>query len=115
MKFIKRKNKQSGVMEAIAQANVILDSIESTSRTNSNGKSFGFLGATLPTGERVSGIAYDKTAKSYANVATDSVLIETLVTNLVAGEHNKWQLSLAVASDVSTADIDKAKAFLASL
>ena len=117
MKFFSRVNKSTGVSEAIAQATVVLSKIESDSKTNSNGKPYGYFNADNA-GQMVTGIAYDKTAKSYNEVglaAGEEVIVECLATDLAQGINKNWQLALPVASDVSSDDIDAATAFLASL
>ena len=117
MKFFSKVNKSTGVSEAIAQASVVISKIESDSRTNSNGKKFGFFTADNA-GQTITGMVYNKTAEAYHEngiASGEEVIVECLATDLAQGINKNWQVALPVASDVSSDDIDAATAFLASL
>lgn len=114
MKFISRTNKKTGTIDKLATIEAVLLSIETTSKTNTNGKPYGFIAAEDGNGGRITGIAYNSTAKAFANIAAGTkVTLETEASNIVAGENNKWQLALPTASDVTADAIAAAKAFLA--
>ena len=116
MKFESRMNKKTNLMEAMATQEVSIESIETTSKTNSNGKAFGFVHGRTSTGALVTGIAYDKTATAHGGLAVGTkVVLESLAADVVAGFNNRWQLTLPTASPVLAADIAAAQAFLASL
>lgn len=114
MKFIIRTNKKTGLVDKLATIDAVLTSIETKSRTNSNGKPFGFINAVNENGDRLTGIAYNSTAMTFTDIGAGSkVVLETEAKNIAAGENNKWQLALPVASAVDKSDLDAAAAFLA--
>lgn len=114
MNFTTRLNKKTGLTDKLATIHAVLTSIETTSKTNSNGKPYGFINATTEAGDTVTGIAYNSTAKLFNNIdAGTKVLLETEVQNIVNKENNKWQLALPQASAVSQDDVAAAAAFLA--
>ena len=69
MEFITRVNKKTNLVEALAQELVTIKTIETTSKTNSNGKPFGFLHATDPDGKLLTGLAYKATADAHGAIA----------------------------------------------
>lgn len=114
MKFIKRTNKKTGLVEAIATVQAVVETIETKSRTNSNGKAFGFINARVGD-DLLTGTAYAKTAEAYnkAPVEGDTVILEALASDIAQGINKNWSLALPAASDVAISDLDAAKAFLA--
>lgn len=114
MDFTKRLNKSTGVVEAIAVVQATVEAIETNSKTNSNGKAYGFINARV-NGDLLTGVAYQKTADAYTNKpeAGDVVTMEALATDVANGINKNWSLALPTASSVSKDDQDAAKAFLA--
>lgn len=114
MKFLKRTNKSTGVVEAIATVQAVVESIETSSRTNSNGKAFGFVNARVGN-DLLTGTAYAKTADAYASTPAEgsTITLEALASDVAQGINKNWSLALPQASDVSLDDIASAKAFLA--
>ena len=116
MKFTSKLNGKTNLMEAVATTTVTIESIETTSKSNSNGKKYGFIHGRDADNKLLTGIAYDKTAIAHGNLAVGAtVQLEALVADVVAGHNNRWGLTLPTASPVSTGDIAQAQAFLASL
>lgn len=103
MNFIERTNKKTGLKEVIAVVQATIQAIETTSRTNSNDKPFGFMSLTNDNGDILTGMAYDKTAKAYPTspIIGDTVTIEALASDIADGINKNWQLALPTASDVS--------------
>ena len=116
MEFISKLNAKTNLVEGLATETVVVTSIETTSRTNKNGKAFGFVHGTNPQGELLTGIAYAATAAAHGSIAVGSkVLLESLAVDIQAGLNNRWSLSLPTAAPVSQDARAKAAAFLASL
>lgn len=114
MKFLNRLNKKTGLVDKLATIDAVLTMIETKSRTNKNGKPYGFINALDEAGNRLTGIAYNSTALTFTDIgAGTKVVLETEAKNIAAGENNKWQLALPVASAVDKGDADAAAAFLA--
>ena len=116
MKFTTRLNKSTNLVEAVAQVEATIESIETSSNTNSNGKAYGFIHARNANG-LMTGIAYAKTQDAYNGAATvgDTVMLEALASEVASGINNHWNLTLPSASEVVASDVNAAKAFLASL
>jgi len=116
MKFTTRLNKSTNLVEAVAQVEATIESIEVVSKSNSNGKSYGFIHARNDNG-LMTGIAYQNTHSAYNGVAEigDTVMLEALASEVASGVNNHWNLALPSASEVVKADADAASAFLASL
>jgi len=116
MKFISRLNKSTNLVEAIAQESVTVETIETTSRLNSNQKPYGFVHGRTEDGALLTGIAYKATADVHGNIATGTtIMLEALASDVAAGSNNKWQLALPQATAVTDAAKQAAAAFLASL
>ena len=67
MEFISKLNAKTNLVEGLATETVVVTSIETTSRTNKNGKAFGFVHGTNPQGELLTGIAYAATAAAHGD------------------------------------------------
>ena len=117
MKFTMRLNKSTNLNEAVAHVEATVESIETSSNVNSNGKSYGFIHARNENGALLTGIAYEKTKDAYngAAIVGSKVMLEALAAEVGAGVNNHWNLTLPSASPVSASDAAAAKAFLASI
>ena len=116
MNYLQKLNSKTNLMDAVAQQTVTIEKLETTSKTNKNGKAFGFLHGRTEAGDLVTGLAYKNTADTYGSVAPGAkILVETLATNVRDKINNNWQLTVQGASPVRQADVDAATAFLASL
>lgn len=116
MNYLQKLNSKTNLMDAVAQQTITIEKLETTSKTNKNGKSYGFLHGRTEVGDLITGLAYKNTADTYGSVAVGSkVLVETLAANVKNKINNNWQLTVAGASPVRQSDADKAAAFLASL
>ncbi len=110
-KMITRKNKETGQSEEYVLATAKLLDLESTSmKTKKNAKPYGFFNAEID-GRMSSGIAYDAVVNGRTLERGDSIQVEILKEDALAGHNNRWKLALTTAEEIG----DGITAFLKGL
>ena len=110
-KVITRNNKDTGLAEEYVLTTGTVRTLESTSKkTATNNKPYGFFSAEID-GRLSSGIAYDAVVNGRNFKAGDTIQVEVLKADALAGHNNRWKLALSTTEDLS----DGIKSFLAGL
>lgn len=110
-KIVTRKNVETGVSDQYILTTGKLITLESTSKeTATNKKKYGFFSAEVD-GRISTGIAYDAVVRGRDLKPGDSIQVEILKADAIAGFNNRWKVALSSAEDLG----DGIKNFLKGL
>ncbi|MEO1945366.1 MAG: hypothetical protein ABGY11_13780 [Candidatus Thioglobus sp.] len=111
IKLITRKNSETNQTEEYVLTTGKVITFESTSKlTKKNSKKYGYFSAEID-GRQSAGIAYDAVVAGREIKAGDTIQVEILKSDAVAGHNNRWKLALSTTEDLGKGISD----FLAGL